>query len=719
MTVHKMRRRFGFVNSISAPVQPAGFGTAVCAGSQYGDNFIHTVSSSGSRKACDGKLRACQRLFGQLVFFDDADSGCRCVVHKGYGGRRTCRDRYVLRMVYGYHIALGRSFFPNKVVSGLKIRKGGNAIRPGGLGLQYSACRVQQFIHSSGQCRACLSVLFHDRYRSHGYFKGKREGLQMIGHALLRNQHLLNGCGRNAYQEAGFFLLGGNRFYNNGKGDLTGGDGKGIAAVQIVIVVICAGTIAGKADGRFADAHPIRVGSQGHCTHISVSGKTGELPRYLDIASDPAPGNAVCRQPAGVFQINGGSLSTGSVKVVHIPVRTDILRALHFADDLTDGELSRHARPGKIIRIAAIQRHKGIGMPKHPADGVQCGFVIENAGIAGVAAIGIHIYDQVGTFGLLAPAVDVFTGPGKIVFQAIHSKALQIMGRSVNRTVIRRFGNLQIIAVLSGTAIQPALSHRKGRNGRMDGFQAEPIHGAGRTKTESLRQDWQRIVRNRQGLRVRGSCFAGQHIDGRRICPFQRTICKIISIKITHQQPAAVLGVLLPPFYQHHGGVYENAHAAFFISGFRHMGIDSRGRGNSSVVARLNDEWFFRWNFFCGFFSFFRLLQGRALKRRFGSCFDFFTCCREGKQLAPICGSPGRRTCARQRAGFLVCQDGFGQGAFRHISGEGFFLPGDPPDLNTAEIRLADQLRSQQHSTAGKAEKGDSIVCRRIDLGSA
>ena len=69
----------------------------------------------------------------------------------------------------------------------------------------------------------------------------------MIGHALLRNQHLLNGCGRNAYQEAGFFLLGGNRFYNNGKGDLTGGDGKGIAAVQIVIVVICAGTIAGKA----------------------------------------------------------------------------------------------------------------------------------------------------------------------------------------------------------------------------------------------------------------------------------------------------------------------------------------------------------------------------------------------------------------------------------------------------------------------------------------
>ena len=253
----------------------------------------------------------------------------------------------------------------------------------------------------------------------------------------------------------------------------------------------------------------------------------------------------------------------------------------------------------------------------------------------------------------------------------------------------------------------------------MDGFQAEPLHGAGRTKAESLRQVRQRIVRNRQGLHIRGSRFTGQHIDGGRICPFQRTICKIISIKITHQQPTAVLGVLLHPFYLHHSVRYESAHAAFFIGDFLHAGIDLRGRSNSAVVARLNNGWFFRQNVFCRFFFFFRFFQERVLKRRFGSCFDFFTRCRKGKQLASVRGSPGRRPYARQRAGFLICQDGFGQGAFCHISSEGFLLPGDPPDLNTAEIRLADQLRCQQYSTAGKAEKGDSIVCRRIDLGSA
>ena len=162
-------------------------------------------------------------------------------------------------------------------------------------------------------------------------------------------------------------------------------------------------------------------------------------------------GDAVCGQPAGIFQVDRRRAAGKAVEIVHVPIGTDVLSALQLLDDLTHGELTGDATPGFIVGIASVQSHEGIRMPQHPAQGMHGAGLIAHpsgAAIAGIGDEGVHVHQHIGTFGALAGA-GTLAGTGEIMLQTEDGKALQVMRGGIDQAMRGGLGQLRIGTVFA------------------------------------------------------------------------------------------------------------------------------------------------------------------------------------------------------------------------------------------------------------------------------
>ena len=86
--INIVRGHGGFLDAVSAIVEPAGFRSPLLVGGEQ-DGFANAraVGSRRRRQACDGKLHTCQRLMRQAVRLDDADFALN---HLVFGAQTGC-----------------------------------------------------------------------------------------------------------------------------------------------------------------------------------------------------------------------------------------------------------------------------------------------------------------------------------------------------------------------------------------------------------------------------------------------------------------------------------------------------------------------------------------------------------------------------------------------------------------------------------------------------
>lgn len=154
-------------------------------------------------------------------------------------------------------------------------------------------------------------------------------------------------------------------------------------------------------------------------------------------------------------------MPAAGVELVHLPVIAHMLGAFKLLDDLADGKLPCHTAPCVVVRIAAIQHHEGIGVSQHPRNGVHGFRAVHNAGITGRIQVGVDVHQPIRPFGLISAARNAFARTGKVMLDAVHRDAVQIVRGGVDFAVTGKGGNLQILAVSAGIAVQTGLAPPK------------------------------------------------------------------------------------------------------------------------------------------------------------------------------------------------------------------------------------------------------------------
>ena len=234
-----------------------------------------------------------------------------------------------------------------------------------------------------------------------------------------------------------------------------------------------------------------------------------------------------------------------SVEVIHIPVVTDVLRAFQLLDYLAHGELAGDSAPCLVICVAPVKDHEGIGMPKHPSQGMHGACLEPHTGCPAISRIThkrVHIHKYIGPFGCQAVAAH-FTGAGQFVLQAVDCKSFKEMWGRIDHTVGRRSRDLRII-IYTGTPVEAGHKGMKTGDRRIDAFQRKPLHGssaqqappagsAGRPKV------FQGISQIGDRVRVAGcfSCFTFQNPGSAVPGPFHPSVGKVISVEIPHLIP--------------------------------------------------------------------------------------------------------------------------------------------------------------------------------------
>ena len=231
---------FGFLHAVFAPVQPAGFRCSIRTGGEDGHHIAHASAVVGGRRgqARDGKLRSCQGFAGQLVAFHDSDFPRHDIIGKRDIGCVSRRDGNALRVGHIEQIPLRRDCLPHRIHAGVEIGERGDAIRFGGLRLYDRAQAVQQLKDRARQRSPGSRALLGRGNGALRHVEGDSHRLELVGRAVLRNQHLLNGHAWHADQEIGFLVRRGNGFRGNRQAVARCGYRDGIAAVQIVVGTI-------------------------------------------------------------------------------------------------------------------------------------------------------------------------------------------------------------------------------------------------------------------------------------------------------------------------------------------------------------------------------------------------------------------------------------------------------------------------------------------------
>ena len=185
--------------------------------------------------------------------------------------------------------------------------------------------------------------------------------------------------------------------------------------------------------------------------------------------------------------------------------------------------------------------------------------MIDHFAVARRIHVAVNVHNGVRSGWLLAATGDVLSGSGIQMLQAVYRAAVQVMGRSVNRAFTGQRGNLFVLAVFAGTAIYTCLAYSEAPHGAMDIFQRETVHGAGTVCTDhSCGTCCKSIVCNSQSLCIRGLRFLCQHIHQPFRRPFQRSICVIVPVQVTHTIPSAAFCILRYDIHLHHGILHEN-----------------------------------------------------------------------------------------------------------------------------------------------------------------
>ena len=368
---------------------------------------------------------------------------------------------------------------------------------------------------------------------------------------------------------------------------MSGGDGNRVAAVQIVILAVRTGAVAGQIADAAADANQIRVRRQGHRADVAAVLHAHRFIVDADLARDAGALNRTIRQPARIFQIICGCLTGCAVELIHPPVIAHIPIALKLLDHLTDGELPRDARPYVAVRIAGIYDHVRIGVPQHPADGVHGAAAVNIAGVPRLDRVPVQIDD-------LKRAAGVVLRAGAVhgVFQAIDRLPLQIMRRGVDRAVAVELGNLLVFAVVSGTAVKVLLTGIERLHTRIVIPKVE-IRG----RIERSRRIWKGVIRHVIIRRVGQPGFLRKHPNRRRIRPCHLAVGFFLAIQIPNQQPRSLLRVLPNLFHIHVGFIHEIAVVQLAVvliaRRFVDLQIDARIRRDPNELACLHILWFF------------------------------------------------------------------------------------------------------------------------------
>ena len=324
---------------------------------------------------------------------------------------------------------------------------------------------------------------------------------------------------------------------------MSGGDGNRVTAVQIVILAVRTGAVAGQIADAAADADEVCVRRQGHRADVAAVLHAHRFAADADLARDARALNRASRQPARVFQIICGCLTGCAVELIHPPVIAHIPIALKLLDHLADGKLPGDTRPHVAVRIAGIHDHVRIGVPQHPADGVHGAASVNIAGIPRLDRVPVQIDNLKRTVGVVLRA-----GAVHGVFQTIDRLPLQIMRRGVDRAVAVELGNLLVFAVVSGTAVKVLLTGIKRLHTRVVIPQVK-IRG----RIERNRRIWEGVIRHVIIRRVGRLGFLRQHPDRRRVRPRHLSVRFFRAIQIAHQQPRSPLRILPRLFHIHVG----------------------------------------------------------------------------------------------------------------------------------------------------------------------
>ena len=172
------------------------------------------------------------------------------------------------------------------------------------------------------------------------------------------------------------------------------------------------------------------------------------------------------------------------------------------------------------------------------------------------------------------------------MLDAVHRDAVQIVRGGVDFAVTGKGGNLQILAVSAGIAVQTGLPRPKAAGIGVERSQAESTHGGGGTQAKRAGAG-QGKVRDRTFLCIRGRSFIGKHIGCAVLRPFHRTVRVIIAIDVADLIPTAALAVLLDGVHLYDGVADEHAQIRIFLC-FIHSGEHAGVRCDDGEVAKLH-----------------------------------------------------------------------------------------------------------------------------------
>ena len=220
-------------------------------------------------------------------------------------------------------------------------------------------------------------------------------------------------------------------------------------------------------------------------------------------------------------------------------------------------------------------------MPQHPAQRVHGACLIPDtcgAAIRGIGHEGIHVHQHIGAFGALIGA-GTLAGAGKIVLQAEHREALQIVRGSVDCAVRSRLCQLRIITVLSGTAIQTGLPGIEAADRAVNVLQRKAVHGRSLEQPSAavsgLLEIFHRVgeIRDCTAFLSGFAGFIRQDPAGRVIRPLHSAILEIISVEKAHLIPD-MPGFIKINRQDLNGRIlYEIAQVFTAVIGFSRLGI--------------------------------------------------------------------------------------------------------------------------------------------------
>ena len=144
---------------------------------------------------------------------------------------------------------------------------------------------------------------------------------------------------------------------------MCGGDGNRVAAVQVVILAVRTGAVAGQTADAAADADEVGIRRQRDRADIAAALHGHGFVADADIAGDAGTPNRAGSQPARIFQIIRRRLTGCAVELIHAPVVAHIPVTLKLFDNFADGELPGDARPHVAVLVTGIYDHVRVSVP--------------------------------------------------------------------------------------------------------------------------------------------------------------------------------------------------------------------------------------------------------------------------------------------------------------------------------------------------------------------